>query len=623
MFEALLNTLAWNLLVAALLAAALWLAGQTRWLRNRPAIRHALWLLVFLKMVTPPIVGLPILPYSEQRSASQLVAVEQPVVSHEAIGAPGPSTPTGALADQPGPPPSNAGNRHEMRRRLVFAGLAASLLGTLVILAHALRHAIRTIAAIRPLSSSAGCELQLVSEVAGPFGLKTAPVVWLTGGRVSPLLLGGLFHPRLVLPVSLVERLDDDQLRHVVAHELAHFVRRDHLTNLLAFLATAVFWWYPVAWLARREARSAAEACCDSIALARASGSRKAYAQTLLTTVDFLSHASPPPPIFFAGFGESQSLKQRFELIADPAVNARFGRAGCILLGLGVFAAVIMPSRAATEKSRISKAPSGDKREKSLTAEDPVPKDERKDEFKSPDTNHFVVHGTIFDQAKEPLAGVEVMAFCGSGTLRRTGITQSDANGHYTLRFGPGLLTLRTADSPQGVGEQAATVSPRLAGWYEANLHRQGNLMMTDEPRSGQPKAIRGYSGVVTPDHPFRLDFVMAQGATIKGRLVNEFGRPITGESISLDGDPLPPSSSVLDTAQTDRDGRFQFEGVPLHHKWKFTLRVHGIRHELSTESVQFDEPRQASFKLILDSDANTQGAIELKLSLRPANDND
>src|SRR5205085_8976838 len=46
-----------NLAVAAVLAAAASAAG--RWGR-RPAVTHALWLLVLVKLVTPPVVSVPV-----------------------------------------------------------------------------------------------------------------------------------------------------------------------------------------------------------------------------------------------------------------------------------------------------------------------------------------------------------------------------------------------------------------------------------------------------------------------------------------------------------------------------------------------------------------------------------
>src|SRR5262245_11367971 len=52
--ELLLTMALTNALLAALLAAAAWAAGRA--LPGRPAVAHALWLLVLLKLITPPVV---------------------------------------------------------------------------------------------------------------------------------------------------------------------------------------------------------------------------------------------------------------------------------------------------------------------------------------------------------------------------------------------------------------------------------------------------------------------------------------------------------------------------------------------------------------------------------------
>jgi hypothetical protein len=228
----------------------------------------------------------------------------------------------------------------------------------------------------------------------------------------------------------------------------------------------------------------------------------------------------------------------------------------------------------------------------------------------------FIVHGLITDQANQPLAGVEVRAHAGIGSLRQTGAATTDASGRYALRFGPGILMLDGEEDSQGVGVQAATISPRRDGWYEVNLHRQGNLAMAEKPLDEEAKKTwGGYGGVVLPREPHRLDFVMAKGATIEGRLVNDFGRPIAGERVSLDGDDLPPSSSVLDQVETGSDGSFRIEGVPLYRKWRFSLRVHGTRGELTTRPIEFDEPQVHAFELVLkSSDGAREGAAELEL---------
>ena len=57
-----LNALLWNLLLTAVLAMALAALCRLPSLARRPALRHWLWLLVLVKLVTPPLVAVPLLP---------------------------------------------------------------------------------------------------------------------------------------------------------------------------------------------------------------------------------------------------------------------------------------------------------------------------------------------------------------------------------------------------------------------------------------------------------------------------------------------------------------------------------------------------------------------------------
>ncbi len=64
----LLLVVGWNTCLAALVAVVVWFACRTAALRRRPALCHALWLLVLVKLVTPPLVPLPLLPAAPRRT---------------------------------------------------------------------------------------------------------------------------------------------------------------------------------------------------------------------------------------------------------------------------------------------------------------------------------------------------------------------------------------------------------------------------------------------------------------------------------------------------------------------------------------------------------------------------
>jgi hypothetical protein len=234
----------------------------------------------------------------------------------------------------------------------------------------------------------------------------------------------------------------------------------------------------------------------------------------------------------------------------------------------------------------------------------------------------FVAYGKVTDDAGRPLAGVEVNASCGMGTLFRTGTAKTDQEGKYRLTFGPGFLVSNTS---LGAGTQVATITPRLSGWYEIHLGNRGNLLMTESKDRVNAEDWGGYRGVVAAHEPYELNFTMAKAAAIEGRLVTEFGSPVQGVNICLTGDILPPSSSVLASARTDDKGRFEFDSVPvwladpsIKLKWRFTMRPFGVRHELETSSFEVSAAAASIHKLTLNS---TGDKHEVRLSLNRQSD--
>jgi hypothetical protein len=76
----------------------------------------------------------------------------------------------------------------------------------------------------------------------------------------------GFRHPTLLLPRD-AEAWPAERLRVVLLHEMAHVKRGDWLTQLLASLACALYWFNPLAWWARRRLRAEAEQASDDLVL--------------------------------------------------------------------------------------------------------------------------------------------------------------------------------------------------------------------------------------------------------------------------------------------------------------------------------------------------------------------
>ena len=94
----------------------------------------------------------------------------------------------------------------------------------------------------------------------------------------SPFILG-IFRPVIYLPSSLSE----EEKRFVLAHELAHLRRLDHVWKPLGFLILSVHWFNPFCWLAYvLLCRDIELACDEKVIRELGRAERAAYSQTLL-----------------------------------------------------------------------------------------------------------------------------------------------------------------------------------------------------------------------------------------------------------------------------------------------------------------------------------------------------
>ena len=76
----------------------------------------------------------------------------------------------------------------------------------------------------------------------------------------------GLFRPCILVPPGAT-RWDDDVIRVVVCHELAHVRRNDWAVQIAADIVRRVYWFQPLMWIACRMLRRESEQACDDVVL--------------------------------------------------------------------------------------------------------------------------------------------------------------------------------------------------------------------------------------------------------------------------------------------------------------------------------------------------------------------
>jgi beta-lactamase regulating signal transducer with metallopeptidase domain len=381
--ESLVQTLLSNALAVTVTATMVTAFGR---ICRRPALMHSLWLVVMLKLVTPPLVpvSLPVAnassPFGSSPTISNIdhdrgLALSVEVLPDLRADATIPRHTnaflSAAQAELVKTEPDFATAVDEQRFNDLSdeetyvasrptAGWSWEALILVVVLAGAFGWwALATVRIIR--FQRLLKDVQPPSEewqshtdgLAERMGLSWSPLVSLVPGQVPPMLWATGGRPKLLVPSKLWAELDADERASLLLHELAHLKRRDHWVRWLELVVAGLYWWHPVVWWARRALREAEEQCCDAWVVWAMPDRARTYAAALLAAVEFVSGARIVPAAASAtnGSGHVSCLKRRLRMIVCAKTPKGLSWAGRIaVLGTAVLLLPLAPSWAENDR---------------------------------------------------------------------------------------------------------------------------------------------------------------------------------------------------------------------------------------------------------------------------------
>jgi TonB family protein len=309
----------------ATLVFALAFAGTRMLRRQRPALRHVIWICAFLIAATTP-VFLQFGPRIHIDRPAPAVTPQTAFVSGPAVNVDLPASP--------------AAPRFRSIPYLEI-GWIAGMLPFLIRMGSAGRKTRALLKHAAVLPNLTGVAVQDAAADSVRIAESDA---------VATAMTVGVFRPWILLPRER-KLWEPELLRAVLLHELAHVRRRDCLVQWLPNVVCAVHWFNPLAWLARSEMLCESERACDD-AVIRSGIGGSAFARDLVDIAQSLrlkGNSLMSPAL-------TTKLERRIARLVDPAADRRPLTAARAVLG-ATAALVLLAPIAGVKADQVVKAP--------------------------------------------------------------------------------------------------------------------------------------------------------------------------------------------------------------------------------------------------------------------------
>ena len=419
---------------------------------------------------------------------------------------------------------------------------------------------------------------------------------------VATPCLAGVWRPVLLLPDRECEEARPDELRAILAHELAHARNHDVVWNLVVHVASILLWFHPLIWRIRAMHAAACDAVCDAVA-ADLLGDVASYSRTLARLA---VRTAWPSSVHGLAMARTSDVRRRLDalhrnvfresLSRSRVILALFVAGGFVVLigGLGYTRAEQAAStphagdaaKPADEKmagkmtlravmaetnepiERVSIAfrrnrPDGTNEKGTVTTgKDGTATIYYPTNFKS---GYFETHrqqaeaaplNLLWDDKRHPLQIplAKELRFESGTTIG--GIVQDEA-GHAIAGAAIGVYAPPT--------EYEGTNNAFAIGEVKTNAQGRWHLDVIPKDISGvwvsvkDPRYREG-AGERIPSLGRDSVIVLKKGQIVKGQIIDAAGRPIKGARAFIGDDSFDP---FISTATTNEQGEFTLENCP------------------------------------------------------------
>ena len=176
-------------------------------------------------------------------------------------------------------------------------------------------------------------------RIAAALGLER-PVTLRVSRTIAGPLTVGVMRALVLLPLSAVTSLSEEELQVVLAHELAHIRRADFFWNLVQTFIETLFFFHPAVWWIGGRLRHERELCCDDLALT-VCPDRLVYARALYR-LEEQRRSNWHFAMALDGHQPAQTLRMRIARILGEPLARTAGRGPFSIAAAGALLVVLM-----------------------------------------------------------------------------------------------------------------------------------------------------------------------------------------------------------------------------------------------------------------------------------------